>query len=216
MGKELISHFEKLPGVDILPFYQDEEIAAQGNPARNLFIVEFGHILSFRVNPEGQTAAYLPSGPNSILGTEIMADGHQSQDYEKTLVGLDNGQALRIPKSIFKEVLQKNPQAAILVLDQIIKQLAKADRQRSWLKKPGKERVALTLLEFHRQLDGTPINVTEERIRGVVKLNRETTSRKIAWLKRIGVLATGRKKRAIHIINPQLLEQTAKGHLKLI
>lgn len=215
MGKELAGHFEKLRGVDVLPFHQGEEIVAQGNLARNLLIIQSGHILSSRISTGGETVTYLPGGPNCILGTEVMAGSNQSNHYENTVIALDDGQALRIPEPIFREALEKDPQAAILALDQMIEQLAKDDRQRSWLRRLGKVRVASTIREFQRLLEDNTIKVSEDDIGHAANLARENTSRAIAWLKRLGVLETGTRGRYIHIISPELLEQAAKGNLKL-
>jgi CRP-like cAMP-binding protein len=149
-------------------------------------------------------------GPGELIGDMAALAG---QRRTATAVAVDEVEAGTIHADDFREYLREHPDAALVLIRMLVRRLTEADRDRVDLAtQDSVGRVAKRLLDLSSEhgtpsKDGTRIELklTQDELARWTGATRETVSRALRLMRRLGWVATGN--RTITVIDADALRQ---------
>jgi CRP-like cAMP-binding protein len=182
----------------------------QGVVPDRVLIVLSGRIKVARATEDGREALFAFAADGDLVGELSAIDG---SPYSATVTALEPVEALVIPHSDFKRLLEQDATLSLAVLRVVARRLRGADRQRvdfAALDTVG--RVARGLLELaerfgERAADGVRITlpISQEELAGWTGSSREAVSRSLQVLRQAGWVRTER--RCITVLDPEALRR---------
>jgi CRP-like cAMP-binding protein len=182
--------------------------------AEEVFVLLSGRVKITHTTPEGREIVLNFCGPGEMIGEMAVIDGSTRSG---TVEALEPVEALAIPASRFRAMLESHPELAIAVLCSISRRFVDASRKLiEFAASHTLGRVALRILELsvcygEAADDGSvaidlPISQTE--LAGWVGSSREAVAKALQTLRELGIIATERRRIVVRDIE-ELRRQSA-------
>jgi CRP/FNR family transcriptional regulator, cyclic AMP receptor protein len=170
----------------------------QGDDAGAVLVILTGHVKAAMLNDGREVILAFP-GPGELLGELSAVDGHPRSG---TVRAIDDVEALVIPGSAFRGLLEHRPGFAFVLLCSVIARLRTADRQRvDYAVNDVVVRVAGRLVELCDRFgteDGAGIEIglalTQDELAAWAGASREAVAKAMALLRTLGWVQTERRR----------------------
>jgi CRP-like cAMP-binding protein len=166
-----------------------------------LFVVA-GWLKVLSTTTDGRELVLGLRGPGQLLG-ELTAIARDGQPRYATVVALDDVQVRAIPADSFRTFLLEHPTGALGLLTMLVERLREADRQRvEFGSLDVTHRVARLLLDLVDSGSAMPcpdgdaqinVRLTQEELAGMVSTSRESLTRALGTIRKLGLVRTGRR-----------------------
>jgi CRP-like cAMP-binding protein len=198
----------ELEGIDkrmvSLSWAAGDPLFTAGESADHLYVLAAGRAKLSQPTPSGQEVVVDLLTPGDLFGALSMLG---QPVYPETAWALTTTCALRIAAQSFREILVEHPQVALRVLDDVAGRLAQA-RSDIGRQSTGTvtQRVAAALLRLVDKLGqersgnrGTLLQLPLSRadLAGMVGSTEESVSRVMSWLRKAGIIDSGRRWTAV-------------------
>jgi CRP-like cAMP-binding protein len=170
----------------------------QGDDAGAVLIILAGHVKAAMLSDGREVILAFP-GPGELLGELSAVDG---EPRSGTVRAVDDVEALVIPGSAFRAVLEHRPRIAFVLLRSVIERLRTADRQRvDYAVNDVCVRVAGRLVELCDRFgseDGARVEIglslTQDELASWAGASREAVAKAMALLRTLGWVQTERRR----------------------
>jgi CRP-like cAMP-binding protein len=170
----------------------------QGDDAGAVLVLLDGHVKAAMLNDGREVILAFP-GPGELLGELSAIDG---EPRSGTVRAIDDVEALVIPGSAFRALLENRPRIAFVLLCSVIARLRTADRQRvDYAVNDVVVRVAGRLVELCDRFgteDGVGIEIglalTQDEVAAWAGASREAVAKAMALLRTLGWIQTERRR----------------------
>jgi CRP/FNR family transcriptional regulator, cyclic AMP receptor protein len=170
----------------------------QGDDAGAVLVLLEGHVKAVMLNDGREVILAFP-GPGELLGELSAVDGRPRSG---TVRAVDDVEALVIPGSAFRAVLEHRPRIAFVLLRSVIERLRTADRQRvDYAVNDVCVRVAGRLVELCDRFgseDGAKVEIglslTQDELAAWAGASREAVAKAMALLRTLGWVQTERRR----------------------
>ena len=170
----------------------------QGDDAGAVLVILTGHVKAAMLSDGREVILAFP-GPGELLGELSAVDG---QPRSGTVRAVDEVEALVIPGSAFRAVLEHRPRIAFVLLRSVIERLRTADRQRvDYAVNDVCVRVAGRLVELCDRFgseDGAGVEIglslTQDELAAWAGASREAVAKAMALLRTLGWVQTERRR----------------------
>jgi CRP/FNR family transcriptional regulator len=216
--EETIALLARVPVFETLAPEQLEEVAQVAVPRRfaahqavfreddrsdTCYIVRTGHARAIREHPDGRVITLANFGPGDIFGELAMFDDERRS---ATIETLDDMEAVAILGVDMRRMLREHPDIAVKLVTSLVHRLRDAnDRLARQSFQTVQSRVAGVLgqLVAAAQAEGSGdrdvlVVATQAEIAQLAGSSRESASRFLAVLERVGVLTQGRGRLTVH------------------
>ena len=193
-----------------IAYRKGDAVFQPGSPGDNVYILTQGRIKIFALSPAGRTVILWFCFPGEIFGLAEMARAGRREVASEACA---DSEALVIPQYKFKEFLQRDGEAAMLVVDLLSCRLrGLADMLLNLTSDDVTTRLVKLLIRLSARY-GKPvsdaetlldISLTHQEIADMIGTTRQSASTALNALKRQGLLSV--KKHCIHIQNGKMLE----------
>jgi CRP/FNR family cyclic AMP-dependent transcriptional regulator len=171
----------------------------QGDEAGQVLVLTAGHVKAAQVTAQGREVILAFPGPGELLGELSAVDGLPRSG---TVRALEPVEALAIPGSAFRAVLEQRPRIALVLLRAISRRLREADRQRvDHAVYDVVVRVARRLVELcdrfgdaDSEVVDTGLALTQDELAAWAGASREAVAKAIALLRTLGWVQTRRRR----------------------
>jgi CRP/FNR family transcriptional regulator, cyclic AMP receptor protein len=171
-------------------------IVHEHDDSSSVLVILAGEVATSTLGDEGREIILGIRGPGDLVGELAALRG---EPRSATLKARSDVEVLAVPAADFRTFLRTVPDAAVVVLDNVIDRLWEADAQRRELASVDVVgRVARRLLELGERFgsdehDGRiEVAVTHDELAAWVGASREATTKALATLRRIGAVETHR------------------------
>ncbi|WP_303907898.1 Crp/Fnr family transcriptional regulator [Thiohalomonas denitrificans] len=179
----------------------NEWLFQQGMPARDLFILKYGHVKLSSSLPDGRCHGLRLAGPWSVLGIEALG----MESYPFSAVALTDVQVCTFRHRDMLAALENNPKTSLKLVTMLNAELRRSMEQ---LRNIGvlhaSERVAWFLLST--AVDNTCPPVSRSDMAEILGLTMETVSRVLSRLRQCGLVDAPSNRRSVRILDPERLE----------
>jgi CRP/FNR family cyclic AMP-dependent transcriptional regulator len=170
----------------------------QGDDAGAVLVILAGHVKAAMLSDGREVILAFP-GPGELLGELSAVDG---EPRSGTVRAVDDVEALVIPGSAFRAVLEHRPRIAFELLRSVIERLRTADRQRvDYAVNDVCVRVAGRLVELCDRFgseDGARVEIglslTQDELAAWAGASREAVAKAMALLRTLGWVQTERRR----------------------
>jgi CRP/FNR family cyclic AMP-dependent transcriptional regulator len=170
----------------------------QGDDAGAVLVILAGHVKAAMLSDGREVILAFP-GPGELLGELSAVDG---EPRSGTVRAVDDVEALVIPGSAFRAVLEHRPRIAFVLLRSVIERLRTADRQRvDYAVNDVCVRVAGRLVELCDRFgseDGARVEIglslTQDELAAWAGASREAVAKAMALLRTLGWVQTERRR----------------------
>jgi len=163
-------------------------ILFEEDPGDSLFIINEGKVKITRLSEEGKEVILSILGEGEFFGEMSLLDG---ESRSANVIALSDSEVFILKRQNFLEIIHKNPQIAITLLEELARRIRKSDQQIEFLSLSDAEnRVALTLLRLAEEsgtfkmgqvtIDELPMQQDMANMSGT---SRETISRMLSDFK---------------------------------
>ena len=163
-------------------------ILFEEDPGDSLFIINEGKVKITRLSEEGKEVILSILGEGEFFGEMSLLDG---ESRSANVIALSDSEVFILKRQDFLEIIHKNPQIAITLLEELARRIRKSDQQIEFLSLSDAEnRVALTLLRLAEEsgtfkmgqvtIDELPMQQDMANMSGT---SRETISRMLSDFK---------------------------------
>lgn len=187
-------------------------IFTEGNRPMGLFCIHKGKVKIFKVGLDGKEQIVRLAKNSEVIGYRSLISGEM---YQASASALEESVICFIPKNIFFELLQSNPDLSMNVVRLISNDLRRAERRISDMaQKTVKERLAETLLMlkefggFEKDNKTIDLSLTREDLANIVGSATAHTIRLLIEFKNARLIDL--KGRKIKILNARALSDIAK------
>jgi CRP/FNR family transcriptional regulator len=193
-------------------FKKGEYIFREGKNALGLYCILSGKVKITRQGDGGKEQILRLAGPRDVIGYRALLG---SEQYHASAVALEDAVVGYVPKKIFFDMMNENPEVTRHILELLSQELDRSETSRVDIAtKTVRERLAEVLLllgETYGTLeDGMTldINLTREDLAGMVGAAKEVVIRTLAVLKDEGLINT--KGRQIQLVDKHGLFRVAR------
>ena len=164
-----------------------------------LFILNSGSVKITRISEEGREVILSILGEGDFFGEMSIFDG---ESRSANVVALEDSEVFILKRSDFINLLQKHPEVAITLLQELASRLRKSDQQIEGLSLSDAEnRIAMTIVRLAEELGMIKMGQVvihnmpyQQDIANMAGTSRETVSRMLKLLERKGyIIKQGRK-----------------------
>lgn len=164
-----------------------------------LFILNSGSVKITRISEEGREVILSILGEGDFFGEMSIFDG---ESRSANVVALEDSEVFILKRSDFIDLLQKHPEVAITLLQELASRLRKSDQQIEGLSLSDAEnRIAMTIVRLAEELGMIKMGQVvihnmpyQQDIANMAGTSRETVSRMLKLLERKGyIIKQGRK-----------------------
>lgn len=164
--------------------YETKEIIyKEGAQPHYLFFIEKGQAKTFRLNKDGKELITSIGRSGDFLGYQAVLE---ERAYCETAIALQASKILKIPKNIFKSLMQKNKVIASEFTKMISKKLSDKEKQLMHMAYDSvRKRVAIKLLELIPESKSSDYSISTSRtdLASMVGTTTETIVRTLSELK---------------------------------
>ena len=175
-------------------FKKGEFIFEEGKHANGLFCVLSGKVKIIRLGESGREQIVRLAGSRDLIGYRAVLAGEQ---YHASAVALEDTVVGYVPRSIFFEILNDNPEISLEMMRMLSKDLDVSENKRVGIAtKTVRERVAEVLLLLKETYGMLPdgltldINLSREDLASMVGAAKEVVIRNLAQFKEEGLIET--------------------------
>lgn len=185
-------------------FARGEDVFAEGDPARGMFLVVAGSVKVYRSSPSGREQILAIESPGAIIAELPLLDG---EPYPASCAALEDSHLLLLPIGVFEELLRRRPDVALGALRVVgsrLRQLVTLVDELSLLEVP--QRLAKFLLDIAGRR-GSSFNLTlsNQEIASRLGTVREIVSRNLHRLEQQGAIRI--EGRRITIVDSDQLQE---------
>ena len=170
----------------------------QGDDAGAVVVLLEGHVKAAMMNDGREVILAFP-GPGELLGELSAVDG---EPRSGTVRAVDDVQALVVPGSAFRALLDRRPRIALVLLRAITARLRESDRQRlDYAINDVVVRVAGRLVDLcdrygaeHEAGIDIGLAITQDELAGWAGASREAVAKAMAVLRALGWVKTERRR----------------------
>ena len=196
-----------------VPIQKGQFIFREGDPADWFHIVQHGNVKCVKSNPEGREVTLKVLMPGDLFCCE--ASAFSGDDHPGCAQSMGDGTVIKIHRKAMLEVIQKNPEAAVSIINYLSHRLRESqDNAKAFALDRAEQRVATLLVNLAERSGiqeeaGIRITVrlTHQDLADMAGLTKETTSRILSRFKK-DLLITGYGKQLV-ILNLPLLRKMA-------
>ncbi|MDH5427987.1 MAG: Crp/Fnr family transcriptional regulator [Nitrospirota bacterium] len=196
-----------------VPIQKGQFIFREGDPADWFHIVQHGNVKCVKSNPEGREVTLKVLMPGDLFCCE--ASAFSGDDHPGCAQSMGDGTVIKIHRKAMLEVIQKNPEAAVSIINYLSHRLRESqDNAKAFALDRAEQRVATLLVNLAERSGiqeeaGIRITVrlTHQDLADMAGLTKETTSRILSRFKK-DLLITGHGKQLV-IANLPLLRKMA-------
>ena len=172
----------------------------EGDESKHVFVLLEGSVKVASTAPDGRELLLAVRGAGEVIGElSALEGGHSARSA--SVLALELVRARSIPGQEFLDYLAAHPQAMLLLVRGLIGRLRDADRRRvEFGSFDTLHRVARLLAELAEATgrpaaDGVELGIplSQEELAGMVSASRESVTRALTTLRRLGLVTTGRK-----------------------
>lgn len=188
----------------IVTAVKGEDIFAEGDACRGMFLLIEGQMKIYRAAPSGREQIIAIEGPGATIAELPLFDG---EPYPASCAAMEDSRLLLIPREAFEELLRRKPEIAIetiRLLGHRLRGLVTLVEELSLLEVP--QRLAKYLLAVQERRGSTfTLTQSNQEIASRLGTVREIVSRCLHRLEQQGVIAI--QGRRIRIIDDQALRE---------
>jgi CRP/FNR family transcriptional regulator len=193
-------------------FKKGDYIFEEGRHANGLFCILSGKVKITRLGEGGKEQILRLAGPRDVIGYRAILG---SEQYHASAVALEDAVVGYVPKKIFFDILNENPEVSRQMLQLLSQELDRSETSRVDIAtKTVRERLAEILLLLSETYgvmeDGITldINLSREELAGMVGAAKEVVIRNLASLREEGFIDT--KGRQILILDKDALVRVSR------
>ncbi len=196
-----------------VPIQKGQFIFREGDPADWFHIVQQGNVKCVKSTPEGREVTLKVLMPGDLFCCE--ASAFSGDSHPGCAQSMGDGTVIKIHRKAMLEVIQKNPEAAVSIINYLSLRLRESqDNAKAFALDRAEQRVAAILVNLAersgvQETQGLRISVrlTHQDLADMAGLTKETTSRILSRFKK-ELLIAGHGKQ-LHILNLQHLQEMA-------
>ena len=194
-----------------VPFQKGQFIFREGDPADWFHIVKQGNVKCVKSNPEGREVTLKVLMPGDLFCCEASALSGES--HPGCAQSMEEGTVLKIHRKTMFEVIQRNPEAAVSIINYLSHRLRESqENAKAFALDRAEQRVAALLVNLAERSgiqegNGIRISVrlTHQDLADMAGLTKETTSRILSRFKKDSLIA-GNGKQLLILHLPRLQE----------
>ncbi len=196
-----------------VPIQKGEFIFREGDPADWFHIVQQGNVKCVKSTPEGREVTLKVLMPGDLFCCE--ASAFSGDSHPGCAQSMGDGTVIKIHRNAMLEVIQKNPAAAVSIINYLSLRLRESqDNAKAFALDRAEQRVAAILVNLAersgvQETQGLRISVrlTHQDLADMAGLTKETTSRILSRFKKEQLIAGHGKQ--LHILNLPHLQEMA-------
>jgi CRP-like cAMP-binding protein len=196
-----------------VPIQKGQFIFREGDPAHWFHIVQQGNVKCVKSTPEGREVTLKVLMPGDLFCCE--ASAFSGDSHPGCAQSMGDGTVIKIHRKAMLEVIQKNPEAAVSIINYLSLRLRESqDNAKAFALDRAEQRVAAILVNLAgrsgiQETQGLRISVrlTHQDLADMAGLTKETTSRILSRFKK-ELLIAGHGKQ-LHILNLPHLQKMA-------
>jgi CRP-like cAMP-binding protein len=167
-------------------FVAGEAIFREGNPARELFLLQEGRVRLLKHVAMAERSLAVVK-PGELFGEGAMLEG---MTYGSTAVAMTDGVVLALDRATFRTLLEGHPLVAMRVVDQVVRRLRDAEDQIEIMMLRGvQSKVTSALLKLAGRATGAAeVTISPVELSTRVGLDVEAVKRTVARLRERGYL----------------------------
>jgi CRP/FNR family transcriptional regulator, cyclic AMP receptor protein len=190
-------------------FAATEVVFREGDESNTCYIVRSGHARAIREHPDGRSITLATFSPGDIFGELAMFDDERRS---ATVQAVESTEAIAILGGDMRRLLGLHPDIAVKLLAALGRRLRETNERLARQSfQTVQSRVATVLIQLvAAKGDGTEqvdvlITSTQAELAQLAGSSRESASRFLAVLERVGIITQGRGKLTVH--DPSALER---------
>lgn len=187
-------------------FSTGEVLMRQGDPGTYVLALTAGNVKVSRVESQGDELLLAVRGPGEIIGEIAVLDGTVRS---ATVTSLGPCITYVLPAARFLRIIREF-HAETVLLRHIIARYREGEEVRTELAElPARQRIARVLLRLAGAVEGMhpALELSQEELAHAAGLSRSAVATELAGLRRLGLVATGRRR--LVICNPAGLRSAA-------
>ena len=196
-----------------VPIQKGQFIFREGDPADWFHIVQQGNVKCVKSTPEGREVTLKVLMPGDLFCCE--ASAFSGDSHPGCAQSMGDGTVIKIHRKAMLEVIQKNPEAAVSIINYLSLRLRESqDNAKAFALDRAEQRVAAILVNLAersgvQETQGLRISVrlTHQDLADMAGLTKETTSRILSRFKKEQLIAGHGKQ--LHILNLPHLQEMA-------
>ena len=196
-----------------VPIQKGQFIFREGDPADWFHIVQQGNVKCVKSNPEGREVTLKVLMPGDLFCCE--ASAFSGEAHPGCAQSMGEGTVLKIHRKAMLEVIQKNPEAAVSIINYLSHRLRESqDNAKAFALDRAEQRVAALLVNLVERSGikednaiRISVRLTHQDLADMAGLTKETTSRILSRFKK-DHLISGQGKQ-LRILNLPLLQAMA-------
>jgi CRP-like cAMP-binding protein len=174
-----------------------------GDPADTLFCLKVGRVQQYHLSPDGRKLVTTTLGPGDVFGITTLAENQRHHLFAETL---DDCVVLVLDRWQVRQLLLREPQTVLLLINQLARRLSHAqDKLHELVFEPIPVRLARCLLEIAE--NGIVEGYSHQEIGEILGTYRETVTVALNRFKEGGLIDLGRCR--IRILDPTGLHRIA-------
>ncbi len=193
----------------IFDFVKGETIYRQGDSAQDICFLLSGQAKSVLINSSGGECLLRLHLSHSLMGLTALAT---SAVRDAEAIAITDGELVRIKREKFQELLKKNPDFGIYVVELLVNRMSDFHhRVGDFLARNVEQRLAHSLLSLSRcdpenKIDGRrqPVCLTHEELASLLNSRRPTITSILNRFMADGLIS--KKGRNLHVIDAERLE----------
>ena len=194
-----------------VPIQKGQFIFREGDPADWFHIVQHGNVKCVKSTPEGREVTLKVLMPGDLFCCE--ASAFSGDSHPGCAQSMGDGTVIKIHRKAMLEVIQKNPEAAVSIINYLSLRLRESqDNAKAFALDRAEQRVAAILVNLAersgvQETQGLRISVrlTHQDLADMAGLTKETTSRILSRFKK-ELLIAGHGKQLLILNLPHLQE----------
>ncbi len=177
-------------------------IYCEGNNSNHIFYLVRGEIKTFKNNEYGKELITSIFKNKSLFGFTSLSE---NKAYSENAVAIEDSIILKITKIEFMNIVKKNPQLSVDIIDLLIDKLVNSKTHLIHLAYDSvRKKTAEILYELYQERKSEIIKISRMNLANLVGIAKETLIRTLTDLKDEKIIKTKRK--AIKIIDPEKLK----------
>jgi CRP/FNR family transcriptional regulator len=196
-----------------VPIQKRQFIFREGDPADWFHIVQHGNVKCVKSNPEGREVTLKVLMPGDLFCCE--ASAFSGDSHPGCAQSMGEGTVLKIHRKAMLEVIQRNPEAAVSIINYLSHRLRESqDNAKAFALDRAEQRVATLLVNLAERSgiqEGKSLRIsvrlTHQDLADMAGLTKETTSRILSRFKKDHLIAGHGKQ--LSILNLPRLQSMA-------
>jgi CheY-like chemotaxis protein/DNA-binding transcriptional regulator YhcF (GntR family) len=192
--------------VEEFSFISGEEIYNEGDNSNFVFLISEGLVKTFKIDEQGKELVTGIHKEDDFFGFTSFANNIA---YQESAAAIEEVKVLRMSKSEFKNILQKNPEVTFELIDHLTDSVSEIkDQLLQMAYSSVRKKTANTLLQFSEKMNkvhNENPKISRTDLAGIAGIATETFIRTLSDFKRDGLIEIDG--RSIKILNAEKLKK---------